>query len=90
MTKPGLVIYTILPIALILSAGASSRVTAETGTPTPAEAIRAVIEADDRLGTERNHATEIVSIARAVEVYVEGLDALDLQNSKKGSDPISE
>jgi hypothetical protein len=44
-----------------------------------AEAIRVVIEQDSRLGTVRNHASEKAPIARAVEDYVAGLDALDLE-----------
>lgn len=71
-----------IPWALLASALwlSGSVVGGETSEPKPAyaEAIQAVMAADHRLGTIRNHASEDAPIARAVEAYVAGLDALDL------------
>ncbi|NND44119.1 MAG: hypothetical protein HKN58_02260 [Xanthomonadales bacterium] len=41
-------------------------------------AIESVLEQDSRLGAERNEATRHMPIARVIEQYVAGLDALDL------------
>ena len=69
----------ILATTMIL-AGCAGTGAPERQEPTHAEAIRVVIEQDNWLGTVRNHAPENAPIARAVEAYVAGLDALDLEH----------
>lgn len=68
-------------LAAILSlAGTAAVGNAENEASSYAAAIRAVIEQDSRLGKLRNHFSEDAPVARAVEEYVAGLDALDLEH----------
>lgn len=66
--------------ATVILAGCGGARAPERQVPTYAEAIRSVMEQDTQLGTTRNHASENAPIARAVEEYVAGLDALDLEH----------
>lgn len=70
--------FAVLAVAGILS-GCAETIDQEHQDPTFAKVIRKVLEQDTRLGTVRNNASRTGPIALAVEDYVAGLDALDLE-----------
>ena len=72
---------TVLAALFLLIAALSASADAR---PDPAAALAAALAHDARLGATRNEASKTKSIARAIEEYVQGLDALDLQDCPEG------